>query len=77
MTDSFTITVTEYSIDTIPPIITVPNNIIASATLAGNQVVPLNVTATDNVEIAGNINGQPYPYCTIPALTGSGTTGLS
>ena len=44
--------------DTTPPVITVPNNIIASATLAGNQVVPLTVTAIDNVGIAENINGQ-------------------
>ena len=63
--------------DTTPPVVTVPNNISVPTMLSGYQVVPLNVTATDNVEIAGNINGQPYPYCTIPALTGSGTTGLS
>ena len=77
--EAFTINsiVEDTAVDVTPPVIIVPNNIVIPAMLSGYQVVPLNVTATDNVEITGNINDQPYPYCTIPALTGSGTTGLS
>ena len=39
--------------------------------------VPFVVTATDDVGIEENVNGQPYPFCTIPTNDFVNTTGLS